>query len=74
MVGEQYTILFNEVEQMGHLFKIRGNVRIVTREVRVVELDIDHVLNGAASRIENANARRLRDRGRMETWQSPHPQ
>src|SRR5438132_10103606 len=74
VIGEQDTILFNEVEQVGHLLKVGGNVRVITPEVCVVELNIDHVLNVAASRIEHATARRLRDRGRMETWQSPNPQ
>ncbi len=47
VIGEQRAIVLNKVKEMGHLLKIRGNVGIVTGEVGVVELDGDHMLNGA---------------------------
>ncbi len=42
---------------MGHLLEVRRDVRVVTREVCVVKLDVDHVLNVASGRIELAATR-----------------
>src|SRR2546429_8167325 len=39
---------------MGHLLEVRRDVRVVTGEVRVVKLDVDHVLDVAFGRIELA--------------------
>src|SRR5260370_36090636 len=54
VIGEQHTIALNKVEQVGHLIKIRVNVRIVTREVSIVKLDVDHMLDVTFGRVEQA--------------------
>src|SRR2546425_13114096 len=40
-------VVLDEIEQVRHLLEIRGDVGVVPSEVRVVELDVDHVLDGA---------------------------
>ena len=47
VVRHQYTVVLDEIEQVRHLLEIRGDVGVVPSEVRVVELDVDHVLDGA---------------------------
>src|SRR5579883_3632106 len=41
----QHTIPLNKVEQVGHLLQIRGNIGIVARKMRIVELNVDDVAN-----------------------------
>src|SRR5439155_21536772 len=47
VVRHQYTVVLDEIEQVRHLLEIRGDVGAVPSEVRVVELDVDHMLDGA---------------------------
>ena len=47
VVGEKRAVFPDEVEQVRHLLHIRRHVRVVPPEVRVVELDVDNVLNAA---------------------------
>ena len=48
IVREQRAVAANEVEQVRHLLEVGWNVRVVTKEVRVVELDVDHMLDVVA--------------------------
>ena len=38
-----------EVVEIGHLLDVRGDIRVVTAEVDVVELQLDNVLDRASS-------------------------
>jgi hypothetical protein len=59
VVGEQRAVVREEVPQRGHLLEVRRHARGVAREVRVVELQDDDVLDLAAG-AEVARGRRLR--------------
>src|SRR5947209_10116224 len=54
MIGEQRTVALDKVEQVRHLLQVRWNVRVVTREVGIVELNVDNVLNIAFGGVELA--------------------
>ena len=41
IVREQGALIADEFEQIGHLFEVRRNVRIVTAEVRIIKNDKD---------------------------------
>ncbi len=41
---------------MRHLLEVRGNVRVIAREVNVVELNVDDVLDVAVRRVQRALA------------------
>jgi len=45
VICEQHAFVFNKVEQVGHLFQVRGDIGIVACEVGIVELDVDYVLD-----------------------------
>jgi hypothetical protein len=60
VVRHQDAVARDEVEQVGHLLKVRGYVRIVATEVSVVELNVDYMLDVAARGGEMATARSLR--------------
>ncbi len=45
MIRKQGAIAPDEIQQMGHLFQIGGHIRVVPREVCVIKLNVDHVLN-----------------------------
>ena len=45
VIGEQYAVALNKVEQVWHLLEVRRNVWVITSKVCVVELDIDNVLS-----------------------------
>jgi hypothetical protein len=47
IVSHQNAVVRDEIEQVRHLFEIRGYVRVVSPKVRVVELDVDHMLDSA---------------------------
>jgi hypothetical protein len=53
-IAEQRAIAFEKLEQAGHLLEIRGNIREVARELEMAELNINDVLDVAASGIEFA--------------------
>src|ERR1700730_16666540 len=44
MVGEKRALLLQEMQQVGHLLKIRRHVRIVAAQMDIVELNVDDVL------------------------------
>src|SRR6185312_321102 len=50
MVGEQGALLFEEIQQIGHLLEIGRDVRVVASQVNVVELKVDDVLDGMVAR------------------------
>src|SRR5581483_85502 len=52
VIREQRAIVLDKVEQIRHLLQIRRNVGVVAREMRIVELDADDVLNVSLRRIE----------------------
>ncbi len=47
IVSHQNAVVRDEIEQVRHLFEIRGYVRVVSPKVRVVELDVDHMLDSS---------------------------
>src|SRR5262249_21516336 len=53
VVGDR-AVALQEAQQVGHLLQVGGHVRVVTREVRVVELDVDDVLDRALRRLQLA--------------------
>ena len=63
MVRHQIAVALDEIEQVGHLLEIRRHIRVVTDEMRVVELNVDHVLVVA---LQLATVGRLRSRGRRD--------
>src|SRR5262249_13214393 len=64
-----------EVEQVRHLLEVGWHIRVVALKVRVVELDIDNVLNVALRRAELAAVRHLRcDRERLRCDRTSHNQ
>jgi len=48
VVREQRTVSLDEVEEMGHLLEVGRHARVVTPEMGIVELNIDHVLDAPA--------------------------
>ena len=56
MVAEQDAVALDEVEQIGHLLEVGRDVGVVAGEVRVVELDVDDVLDLTFGRVELASA------------------
>jgi len=57
MVRQQHPVRLHEVEQVRHLLQIRRHVRVVTREMDVVELDVDHMLDLPLRRIQHTPRR-----------------
>ena len=47
MVGEQHTIVLNEIEQIGHLLEVGRHIGIVAAQMHIVELDMHDVFNPA---------------------------
>jgi hypothetical protein len=45
VVGEQCAVVPQKAQQMWHLLEIGRHVRVVPQEVRVIELQVDDVLN-----------------------------
>ena len=50
VVGEQRAVAADEVQQVRHLLEVRRDVPVVPQEVRVVELDLDDVLDAVGER------------------------
>jgi hypothetical protein len=48
MVSEEGSLTFEKVQQIGDLFEIRGDIRIVTAQMHVVELNINDVLDAVS--------------------------
>ncbi len=62
MLRIQCAILTDEIQQMRHLLKIRGHVRVVEHQMCVVELNVDNVQDFALVGIEFTGALRSRER------------
>ena len=56
VVRQQCPVALDEVEQVRHLLEVGRDVRVVTQEVRVVELDVDDVLDLVVLRLEVAGS------------------
>ncbi len=70
VIGEQHPVALNKVEQVRHLLKVRGNVGVVTREMGVVELDVNYMLNIAFCRVELATTRGISNAALVSKRQS----
>ena len=56
MIGHQHAIARDEIQKVGHLFEIGGDVGIVASEVNIVELNVDNVLDLSPRRVQLAAA------------------
>jgi hypothetical protein len=54
VVRHQDTVVLDEVEQVRHLLKIRGNIGVVAAKMRVVKLNVNDVLDAASGRFQVA--------------------
>jgi len=45
MFSKERALVFEEVQQIGHLLEVRRHVRVVPTKMDIVELDIDDVLD-----------------------------
>jgi hypothetical protein len=45
VVRVQRAVVPDEVQEVRHLLQVGGNLRVVTAEMGVVELDVDHPLD-----------------------------
>src|ERR1700739_3102400 len=61
MISAEGAVFLQEVEQMRHLLKIRGYIRIVATQMDVVELKVDDPLDLVACRLKMTG--RLNGRG-----------
>ena len=52
VAGVEGAVLLDEVEQVRHLFEVRGDVGIVACEVHVVEFDVHHMLDFSGGRVQ----------------------
>jgi hypothetical protein len=48
VVGQERSVVLEEVEQVRHHLQVGRDVGVVTEEVHVVEADLDHVLDAVA--------------------------
>ena len=58
MVRQERPVALDEVEQIGYLLEVRRDVEVVAREVDVVELEPDQVLDAAVGRLQTTLAGR----------------
>ena len=56
MIREDDTIVLDEVQKAWYLFQVRRDVGVVPREVRIVERDVDYMLNLSVGGVEPAAA------------------
>jgi len=56
VIAQQHAVAFDEVEQVRHLLQVRRDIRVVPGEVRVVELNVDYVLDLAVRRVQLAGS------------------
>ncbi len=54
VIGEHRALTLQKIEKVRHLFEIGRNIWIVAKEMRVIELHVDDVLNLPFRRIERA--------------------
>lgn len=54
VIGEESAVAFEEAEQPGHQLEVGGHVGIVSVELEMAELQVDDVLDVAASGVEFA--------------------
>ena len=62
VIGQQRSLPFEEIQQVGHLFEVGRHVRVVAPKVHIVELDMDDVRDAIAElavRIALVSARLL---------------
>ena len=71
VVREQRAVLADKVQQVRHLFEVRGHVRVVAGEVHIVKLDVDHMLDLAVRRGELASRRPRASGGRQRARRHP---
>src|ERR1700719_476270 len=60
VIRHQHAIVRDEIQKVGHLFEIGGDVGIVASEVNIVELNVDNVLDLSPRRVQLAAAIRSR--------------
>lgn len=48
IIRHEHAIVLDEGEQVRHLLKVRGHVRVVAEELGVVELHAGHVFDTSA--------------------------
>ncbi len=68
VVRQKRSVVADEVEQVRHLLKVGGDIRVITQEVDIIEDKIDHMLDAAVGRAELATSgcrcgRRVHPRG-----------
>ena len=67
IAGIERAVLLDEVQQIGHLLQIRRHVRIVAREMDVIEFHVNHMSQLSRWRVEcTCGVRRTRERGREQ--------
>jgi hypothetical protein len=66
IVGQHGAVALDEIQEVRHLLQVGWNVRVVAREVDVVELDVNNVLDGTIAGTELTSARRVRDTERRQ--------
>ena len=66
VVREQSSVPANEIQQVRHLLQVGRDVRIVAREMRVIELHVDHVLDSRTVRVQRTHGSRSGYRSRQQ--------
>ena len=56
VTGMECAVLLDEVQQVGHLLEVGGNVRVVAGEVYVVEFGVDYLFDLSATRVQRQSA------------------
>jgi uncharacterized protein YlzI (FlbEa/FlbD family) len=56
MIRGKRAVVFEKIQQVRHLLEVRGDVRVIAGEMYVVELNVDHVLDVSARRLQVALA------------------
>ena len=45
VTGVESALVLDEVEQVGHLFEVRGDIGVIASEVHVVEFNVDDMFD-----------------------------
>ncbi len=56
MIGQQRSLLSQEIKQIRHLLQIRRNVWVIATQMHVIKNNVNNVLNLAAGRAKPALA------------------
>jgi len=59
VVSQNDAVTFDEIEESRHLLEVGGHVRVVTRKMNVIELNVDDVFDVSARRTQTALAIRV---------------